>query len=605
MDQSVGGRARRALVEGARLLPWLAAIYVLGRVAVHFRPPGSPIALWWPAVGLATVWLLVSPPRRRPFLAVLVLLVSTASNLATGRTLGLALVFGTLNALEASLVVAILSRGRDDARRLTSLLDLRRLLLAIVAGASLAGVVAGVIAVVQEGAPLVTGPALFASHGSALLLLVPTVLRGGPAHAPLRGLPRVLQWGLALSVTGAVFAPDQHRPIVFLVLLPPLWLALHGTVRGVASQVLAIASLAFGLTLADGGPFAALGPAVSSSRVTAVLLQVLVVVLSLVALVVAIVASERQSALEALGHREELYRIGFRASLLGALLLRREQDGLRVVEANAVAAQLHGCDRRDLVGRLWCDELEPEDRDRLRAGLAGQQTDGEAVGWRGEVRLRGAEPVRWLEVAIAPAVNTANAGDLLTAQMVDVSERRAAQQRLSDLALRDPLTGLANRTLLEDRMALALADARRTDRSVGIVFADLDGFKPVNDEHGHAVGDLLLQHIAAQLTAGVRDGDTVARLGGDEFVVLCPALTSQRELDDIADRVRAAVSTPLDLGGLELRVGASTGCAFGSGDADPRDLLRIADAAMYAAKRTAYVPRGIAPPPEVAHATAG
>jgi diguanylate cyclase (GGDEF)-like protein len=605
MDQSVGGRARRALVEGARLLPWLLGIYVLGRVAVHFRPPGSPIALWWPAVGLATVWLLVSPPRRRPLLAVLVLLVSIVSNLTTGRTLGLALAFGALNAAEAYVVVAILSRGREDARRLSSLVDLRRLLVAVVTGAALAGVVAGLVAVVQEGAPLVTGPALLASHGSALLLLVPTVLRGGPAHAPLHGLKAVLQWALALGVTGAVFAPGQHRPAVFLVLLPLLWLAMHGTVRAVAHQVLAMALLASGLTLLGGGPFAALGPAVTASRVMAVMLQVLVVTMSLVALVVAIVASERQAALEALGHREELYRIGFRASLLGALLLRREQDGLRVVEANAVAAQLHGCERRDLVGRLWCDELDPEDRDRLRAGLDDDRIDADAVGWRGEVRLLGTEPVRWLEVAIAPAVNTANAGDLLTVQMVDVSERRAAQQRLSDLALRDPLTGLANRALLEDRMALALADARRTDRSVGIVFADLDGFKPVNDEHGHAVGDLLLHHIAAQLTAGVRDGDTVARLGGDEFVVLCPALTSQRELDDIADRVRAAVSTPLELGALELRVGASTGCAFGSGDADPRDLLRIADGAMYAAKRTAYVPRGIAPPPEVAHATAG
>lgn len=593
MQVPVGGGTKRALVDGARLLPWIVGLYALGRIAVHFRPPGSPIALWWPAVGLATVWLLVSPPRRRPVLAVLVLLVTTASNLATGRTLGLAFVFGVLNAVEAGMVVALLSHGREDARRLTSLADLRRLLVAVVAGATLAGVVAGLVAVVQEGAPLVTGPALFASHGSALLLLLPLVLRGGPAPSPLRGVARVGQWALALGVTAGVFAPGQHRPVVFLVLLPPLWLAMHGTVRAVARQVLALALLASGLTLAGGGPFAAMGPAVTSSRVTAALLQVLVVVLAIVSLVVAIVASERQGALEALGHREELYRIGFRASLLGALLLRRETDGLRVVEANDVAAQLHGCERRDLVGRRWCDELEPEDRDRLRAALSEQ---GDASdGWRGEVRLRGVEPPTWLEIAVAPAVNTANAGDLLAVQMVDVTERRLAQQRLSDLALRDGLTGLANRTLLEDHMGLALAEARRTGRSVGVVFADLDGFKPVNDAHGHAVGDVLLQHVARRLESVVRDGDTVARIGGDEFVVLCPALSSQRELDEIADRVRTAIGEPLEHDGIELRVGVSTGCAFGSGDADPRDLLRIADSAMYAAKRTAWAPRSVEP----------
>ena len=153
-------------------------------------------------------------------------------------------------------------------------------------------------------------------------------------------------------------------------------------------------------------------------------------------------------------------------------------------------------------------------------------------------------------------------------------------------AMHDALTGLPNRTLLLDRVEHALARARREGSMVALLFIDLDGFKAVNDAHGHAVGDACLQAVAARLQAGMRPFDTLARLGGDEFVVLCDAVATSEEAGRIAQRILGALAAPLDLPTGQMRVGASVGLALAPrGDSTPIELLRAADVAMYHAKR--------------------
>ncbi len=174
----------------------------------------------------------------------------------------------------------------------------------------------------------------------------------------------------------------------------------------------------------------------------------------------------------------------------------------------------------------------------------------------------------------------------------DVTERHRAEEELRDLteslterAVRDPLTGLANRSLVEERLRGVLARDARTGGTTGLLFLDLNGFKAVNDRHGHAVGDAVLKTVAARLAHCVRPSDTVARLGGDEFVVLAEGVTREGLLP-LVGRLQAAVAEPVVAAGLTLNVGVSIGMAVSTGgEADPAGLMSAADKDMYAVKR--------------------
>lgn len=156
-------------------------------------------------------------------------------------------------------------------------------------------------------------------------------------------------------------------------------------------------------------------------------------------------------------------------------------------------------------------------------------------------------------------------------------------------ALYDPLTGAANRVLVNDRIEHAMARvARRTGSSVALLFVDLDRFKPINDRHGHACGDLVLQVVARRLVDCTRGEDTVGRLGGDEFCVVVE-VHSAHDAEVLAATLAAAIEQPIpvlvDGEAEEVQVGASVGFALVTGSTTPEDLISRADTAMYHAKR--------------------
>ncbi len=175
----------------------------------------------------------------------------------------------------------------------------------------------------------------------------------------------------------------------------------------------------------------------------------------------------------------------------------------------------------------------------------------------------------------------------------DISERRRIQQQLTEanrqlteLALYDHLTGLANRRLFNDHLSQFVARATRRDEKFALLYLDLDGFKPVNDSLGHAAGDQLLAEIASRLRACVRQGDVVARLGGDEFAVLLENMSDDEAIGANAANLLETIAKPVEIGATEARVSASIGVARHSPTlATPEAILKAADDAMYAAKR--------------------
>lgn len=193
---------------------------------------------------------------------------------------------------------------------------------------------------------------------------------------------------------------------------------------------------------------------------------------------------------------------------------------------------------------------------------------------------------QWSELYAVP-LSSERRGAVIT--HVDITARKQAETALTRRATHDPLTGLPNRVLLNDRLAHALSRGARTKTQIGLLFCDLDGFRDVNNTYGHLAGDKLLVTIAKRLRAVCRSSDTVARVSGDEFVIILEDVASAAEVEEVARRVIEALTEPVVLEEGEARTGTSIGLVITAGV--PRagvrtveNLIRDADAAMYAAK---------------------
>ena len=248
--------------------------------------------------------------------------------------------------------------------------------------------------------------------------------------------------------------------------------------------------------------------------------------------------------------------------------------------ANSAFERYAGLPRERIIGRTAAEVLGEDEVARrspfMRRALAGENVT---------FTLDYAQPegTTWLEFSCIPLRPGGDAVDGFVGIAQDITSQRREQDRLTALSQRDPLTGLLNRAGFEqflDRQVQA-----GLGESLGLLYVDLDRFKPVNDQHGHATGDHLLHAVAQRLASLVRPTDAVARLGGDEFVVLLCEVDALEICAVIADKVVAAVGAAFDVDGMQLHIGASVGVAFGiAPGADRHELIRRADAALYRAK---------------------
>jgi diguanylate cyclase (GGDEF)-like protein/PAS domain S-box-containing protein len=269
----------------------------------------------------------------------------------------------------------------------------------------------------------------------------------------------------------------------------------------------------------------------------------------------------------------------------GEILMVVDAEGrIRDVTAAAVRRTL-GWEAAPLIGRRVDELVEATDAPRARAALERLRRDpGPRPAF--EVAVRDAHGGLTHLEAIGNNLMDLPAVGGLVLTLRDVSERRAMEDALRHQAFHDGLTGLPNRVLFDDRLAGALARARRGDGQVAVVLVDLDDFKAVNDSLGHAAGDALLIECARRFDAEVRSTDTAARLGGDEFAVLVEdAEDAAGAAAEIARRLRAALDRPFAIDGRALHVAASVGVAVAdAATAGPLDVVRNADIAMYQAK---------------------
>lgn len=223
-------------------------------------------------------------------------------------------------------------------------------------------------------------------------------------------------------------------------------------------------------------------------------------------------------------------------------------------------------------------------------GFSGRQAaEGiEAVlaGERGEFRMEypchGPDRRRWFLMSVRPLDGPR--GGAVVAH-IDITERKSAEDRLAHQALHDPLTDLPNRRLFVDRLRQALAREARQEGRTAVAYLDLDGFKRINDAHGHEAGDEALRLVARAMDGAVREGDTAARLGGDEFAILLADVADGAAAEEAVLRVVDRIAAIDRVGDLAVDVRASAGVALApEGDADPGELVRRADRAMYRAK---------------------
>lgn len=208
--------------------------------------------------------------------------------------------------------------------------------------------------------------------------------------------------------------------------------------------------------------------------------------------------------------------------------------------------------------------------------------------WRGEVWNKKKNGDLYAEILSISAVRD-ESGELqhYIAAFTDISEQKALEMQLDQIAYYDALTGVPNRRLLSDRMSQALARARRSGLFLAVCYLDLDGFKPINDTYGHKAGDELLVEIAQRLQGELRDTDTLARVGGDEFVLLLAELPFANTAEEILQRVLAALNRPIEIGDASVSVSASIGVALYPPHGQDADLLlQHADQAMYQAKNS-------------------
>ncbi|MER7072049.1 ATP-binding protein [Terrabacter sp. NPDC000476] len=344
-------------------------IFVLGATAVRFAPPGSTVAVWWPAGGLAVSFALATGRSARAWIFIAAVVVSSGlANAYAGRPPLVAACFGIANAAETAVVHGLLTRERRRPT-LASMDDLWRLLAATLAGALVFGLLAGLTVRLGLGGPfLATVYAVAASHAAAVLVFAPLGIAARLHRRRRLSLEEVVQWVAVVGVTTWVFGAGQGLPLAFLPIPLLVWGALRLSLRTVSVQLLLVGVLAVVLTSLGGGPFAGAATLTGIRPETVgALTQAFLATAAVTTLALAVAATQRRTALSDLRSEVELTAVVLDTA--ASLIVVVGGDG-RIERLNATAARLLGRPEPELVGRLAADVFPVADRHAVASRMA-------------------------------------------------------------------------------------------------------------------------------------------------------------------------------------------------------------------------------------------
>ena len=568
------------------------AYYLLARIGLSLGALPGNVAPVWPPAGFALAVLVVRGRRLWPGVALGALAVN---GLSGGVPLGSAVGMAAGNTLGAVCAAALLGRmgfraSLERTRDVAALVLAAALSSALSATAGTASLHFGDVLSADAYWPawrtwwlgdglgnVVVAPALFA---------ICTLSFRGPLRPRLVFAAFLVVVGVTgLRVIGPVGYPYLALPFV-------AWGAVRWGLPGAALATLTTAAATVTRAGQGAGPFAA-------SLNGLLRLDAFLAMMSFSGLVLAAVVAERNGAaarLEA-ANRDLEERVRSRTAALDA-------DRERLAEAQRIAGI--GSWDLDLGAEtvIWSDEMfrifgvDPPFEPTFPAFMALVHADDRAMVTAAlERSLAAREPfmfdyrvpidgrIRWVRARGALILDDGGEVAGMRGTCQDITERIEAQAALTHNALHDPLTGLPNRSLLLDRIEVALARSARIGKSVAVLFLDLDRFKLINDSRGHAAGDVVLRAVAVRLRAAVRPSDTVGRLGGDEFVVICEDGVAAWEATLLGERLIRTLEEPFQVEGGEVFVSVSVGIAIAEQAGSPEELLRDADVAMYQAKQ--------------------
>jgi len=558
----------------------VAAVYfVLAKLGFTMAFTAAQVTLVWPPTGLSLAVLLLCGSEAWPG----VFLGAWLANITTQEPLAVASAIAAGNTLEALVAWSLVRRYAGSPHAVNWL---RYALGLVLFGAMASTTISATIGTLSLCAGGVQRWSAFPSlwwtwwlgDAAGDLIVAPAIL----TWSAWRPLARWNDWieiavlAVALVATTAVlffsgFGNARSYPFEYTLFPFIIWAAIRFGVAGAAAANLVTATVAIWGTVSRLTPAA--GP-LGDERLLP--LQIFLGTVAGTGLLLGATISERDAS--------KARKAGLLEAALDCII-SIDQTG-RIIEFNPSAERTFGYRRRDVIGREMAGLIIPETlRDAYRRDLARAASGRSAmVGRRFEtiaVRANGTEFPIELSITRVPMARP----PVFTGFLRDITEQKRLARYLTFRATHDGLTKVLNRAAFSERLSAAVDTVNAHGGAVAVLFVDLDRFKAVNDQLGHAAGDRLLTSTARRLRAAVRPGDSVGRLGGDEFAILLDPIAGRDEALVVVDRVSHALGEPFLVGGHRVSAVASIGVALCPADArGAEDLLRAADASMYRAK---------------------
>lgn len=584
-DMSAPTDSIRGWNRGWRLLAFGILIAVASLWSILYTRGPSGFSTLWIAGGLLVGFLLTSPRSGWSTLLAAALLAVLGVNLCLNGPRIEVLYLSAGSLLEAFLVAQVVASRIEDVSRLDNIA--RSIWTATVTTILVCGLVAVLVATLQLAHGSVQLRVLietwWASHALGMAIFATLTIAARVEGRRLLG-PRKRRRELILTLVGlAAFAWllfSQSRVANAFLLFPPLLLCVFRHRFSGFVPATALVSIIATMRTADGeGPFMA-GIEIDDVQRT-FLLQSFIACACFLAFPMATVLTERRLLARRLSESERDYRL--LADNARDMVVRLAADGTRLYVSPS-ATEMLGWSREELKGPRW-DLIHPEDFERVKQALAQLFCEGGTATVTFRTRHKDGHYV-WIEAKAIRIESSRPDGPpevIYTGR--DISRRKAAEQALERQARIDSLTGLANRRHFDEVIAQALARGRRHERRIALLCLDIDRFKQINDNHGHAAGDAVLCEFAKRLQGCLRETDFAARLGGDEFVVLIEDMESDNSPDVVADKLLQAMAAPMQAGAASLAIGTSIGIAISDPKlSTPDELMLRADRALYAAK---------------------